>query len=136
MRGGRVRRDDPAPGPIGSAWFSTVFVAFFIVTGIPNARLGSLEKECVMDPEQIPVLIVGAGGGGLSLSLLLLQQGIRPLLVERRTDISWYPRARNLNFRTMEVFRGLGLSDRIHAAGARVSRIFSRERLASSNKRR
>jgi putative polyketide hydroxylase len=84
-----------------------------------------------MDPEQVPVLIVGAGVGGLSLSLLLLQQGIHPVVVERRADISWYPRARNLNFRTMEVFRGLGLADEIHAAGARVSRIFAREHLAS-----
>ena len=57
-----------------------------------------------MDAEQVPVLIVGAGGGGLSLSLLLLQQGIRPLLIERRADISWYPRARNLNFRTLHGF--------------------------------
>ena len=87
------------------------------------------------DPEQIPVVIVGAGAGGLSLSLLLLQQGIRPLVVERRADISWYPRARNLNFRTMEVFRGLGLSDEIRTVGTHVPRIFARERLASSNQR-
>jgi len=32
------------------------------------------------------------------------------LLVERRADISIYPRARNLNFRTLEVLRGLGLA--------------------------
>jgi putative polyketide hydroxylase len=88
-----------------------------------------------MAPEQVPVLIVGAGGGGLSLSLLLLQQGIRPLLVERRADVSWYPRARNLNFRTLEVFRGLGLSEEIHRAGAQVSRIFARERLTSSTQK-
>jgi putative polyketide hydroxylase len=88
-----------------------------------------------MDSEQVPVLIVGAGGAGLSLSLLLLQQGIHPLLIERRPNISWYPRARNLNFRTMEVFRGLGLSDEIHAAGAHVSRIFARERLVSSQEK-
>jgi len=84
-----------------------------------------------MFAEQVQVLIVGAGGGGLALSLLLLQQGIHPLVVERRETISWYPRARNLNFRTMEVFRSLGLSDDIHAAGGHVSRIFAREYLAS-----
>jgi 2-polyprenyl-6-methoxyphenol hydroxylase-like FAD-dependent oxidoreductase len=61
-----------------------------------------------MAQERVPVLIVGAGEAGLSLSLLL-QQAIRPVLIERRPDVSWYPRARNLNFRTMEVFRGLGL---------------------------
>jgi putative polyketide hydroxylase len=84
-----------------------------------------------MESEQVPVLSVGGGGAGLSLSLLLLQQGLHPLLVERRPDISWYPRARHLNFRSMEVFRGLGLSDEIHAVGAHASRIFARDRLAS-----
>jgi putative polyketide hydroxylase len=88
-----------------------------------------------MGTEQVQVLIVGAGGGGLALSLLLLQQGIHPLVVERREAISWYPRARNLNFRTMEVFRSLGLSDDIHAAGGHVSRIFAREYLASREER-
>jgi putative polyketide hydroxylase len=63
-----------------------------------------------MTQEQVPVLIVGASGAGLSLPLLLLQQGIQPLLVERRADISIYPRARNLTFRSLEVFRGLGLA--------------------------
>src|SRR6266568_81769 len=70
-----------------------------------------------MTQEHIPVLIVGAGGAGLSLSLLLRQQGILSMLVERRSDVSWYPRARNLNFR---------------AAGTRVSRVFRKQSLASS----
>jgi 2-polyprenyl-6-methoxyphenol hydroxylase-like FAD-dependent oxidoreductase len=42
---------------------------------------------------RVPVLIVGAGGAGLSLSLLLRQQGIASVLVERRPDVSWFPRA-------------------------------------------
>ncbi len=62
-----------------------------------------------MTKEHVPVLIVGAGGAGLFLSLLLLQQGIPSLLLERRSGIPWVPRARNLNFRTLEIFRGLGL---------------------------
>src|SRR6516165_7843640 len=81
--------------------------------------------------DSIPVLIVGAGGAGLSLSLLLQQQGIASALVERRPDVSWYPRARNLNFRTLEVFRGLGLEADVIAAGAHVSRTWRKERLAS-----
>jgi putative polyketide hydroxylase len=88
-----------------------------------------------MEAEHTQVLIIGAGGAGLSLSLLLLQQGIRPLIVERRDNISWYPRARNLNFRTLEVFRGLGLATRIHDAGAHVSRISARQQLASPEQR-
>jgi putative polyketide hydroxylase len=85
-----------------------------------------------MAQEHVPVLIVGAGGAGLSLSLLLLQQGIPSLLIERRSGISWYPRARNLNFRTLEIFRGLGLEAEVRAAGTRVSRLFRKQSLASS----
>jgi putative polyketide hydroxylase len=81
--------------------------------------------------ERVPVLIVGAGGAGLSLSLLLRQQGIASVLVEQRSDVSWFPRARNLNFRTLEVFRGLGLEAQVIAAGSHVSRMFRKETLAS-----
>jgi putative polyketide hydroxylase len=81
--------------------------------------------------DRVPVLIVGAGGAGLSLSLLLRQQEIASLLIERRPDVSWYPRARNLNFRTLEVFRGLGLEAQVLAAGSHFSRMFGRQTLVS-----
>src|SRR5215469_8592690 len=90
------------------------------------------ERSLMMAQEQVSVLIVGAGGAGLSLSLLLRQQGIQSLLLERRTDVSWYPRARTLNFRTMEVFRGLGLDEQVRAAGAPISRMFRKHNLAAS----
>lgn len=80
---------------------------------------------------RVPVLIVGAGGAGLSLSLLLRQQEIPSMLVERRSAVSWYPRARNLNFRTLEVFRGLGLEVQVLAAGSHVSRMFGKQTLIS-----
>jgi len=89
-------------------------------------------KEHPMTQERVPVLIVGAGGAGLSLSLLLLQQGLYPLLIERRSDISIYPRARNLNFRTLEVLRGLGLAAEVRVAGTTVSQVIFKETLASS----
>jgi 2-polyprenyl-6-methoxyphenol hydroxylase-like FAD-dependent oxidoreductase len=84
-----------------------------------------------MAQEHTPILIVGAGGAGLSLSLMLHQQGISSVLVERRPNVSWVPRARNLNFRTLEVFRGLGLEEEVHAAGDRVTHSFLKETLAS-----
>src|SRR5689334_6744207 len=83
-----------------------------------------------MIPQQLPVLIVGAGGGGLASSLLLSQQGIQALVIDRRADISWFPRARNINFRSIEIFRGLGLGKQVHAAGSRMSRMFRKETLA------
>jgi putative polyketide hydroxylase len=85
----------------------------------------------MMTQEHVPVLIVGAGAVGQTLSLLLHQQGISSLLVEHRADVSWYPRARNLNFRTLEVFRGLGLEAEVIAAGSHVSRVFRKDTLAS-----
>ena len=84
-----------------------------------------------MTQEHTPVLIVGAGGAGLSLSLLLEQQGIASVLVERRPDVSWVPRARNLNYRSLEVFRGLGLQEEVHAAGDQVTQSYLKETLAS-----
>jgi putative polyketide hydroxylase len=84
-----------------------------------------------MAQEHVPVLIVGAGGAGLSLALLLAQHGIASLLVERRPDVSWYPRARNLNFRTLEVFRGLALEAQVIAAGAHFTRTLRKETVAS-----
>ena len=84
--------------------------------------------------ERVPVVIVGAGGAGLSLSLLLRQQGIASVLIERRPDVSWFPRARNLNFRTLEVFRGLGLEAEVIAAGTHVSRMFTMETLAATQR--
>src|SRR5260370_26261593 len=85
-----------------------------------------------MTQEQVPVLIVGAGGAGLSLSLLLLQQGIQPLVVERRADISIYPRARNLTFRSLEVFRGLGLEAEVRAVATSASQTILKEKLSDS----
>lgn len=84
-----------------------------------------------MTQEPASVLIVGAGSAGLSLLLLLQQQGIASLLIERRADVSWHPRARNLNFRTLEVFRGIGLEAKVVASGAHVTRTLRKQTVAS-----
>src|SRR6516162_557725 len=89
-------------------------------------------RNRTMAQTHVPVLIVGAGGAGLSLSLLLHQQGIASLLVERRAEVSWYPRSRNLNFRTLEVLRALGLEAQGLAAGSHYSRLFGKQTLAAS----
>lgn len=70
---------------------------------------------------RVPVLIVGAGVGGLATSALLAQRDVRSLLVERRREAFLYPKARNLSFRSLEILRGLGLSDAVHAVAERVS---------------
>ena len=55
------------------------------------------------------VLIVGAGPTGLCASLLLSQQGIDHVLIERGEDVLRAPAAHVINTRTMEIFAQLGL---------------------------
>jgi putative polyketide hydroxylase len=73
-----------------------------------------------MTEQQVPVLIVGGGIVGLSASLFLAQQGIHSLLVERHAGTSIHPRARGVNERTMEIYRGIGLEGAIREAGRRL----------------
>ncbi|HEY2641938.1 MAG TPA: FAD-dependent monooxygenase, partial [Streptosporangiaceae bacterium] len=66
----------------------------------------------------VPVLIVGGGGCGLSASIFLSTLGVDHLLIERHQTTSHLPKAHYLNQRTMEVFRQFGLADSIYEAGS------------------
>jgi putative polyketide hydroxylase len=85
-----------------------------------------------MDIKRVPVLIIGAGAGGLATSALLAKHEIPSLLVEKRREVFIYPKARNLSFRTLEILRGAGLGDRIHAVAEGVSSMFVKPTLTSS----
>jgi 2-polyprenyl-6-methoxyphenol hydroxylase-like FAD-dependent oxidoreductase len=81
---------------------------------------------------RVPVLISGAGAGGLATSALLGQHGVRSLLVEKRREVFLYPKARNLSFRSLEILRGLGLSDEVHAVAEHVSELVTKPTLNSA----
>ena len=70
---------------------------------------------------QVQVLIIGGGIVGLSASLCLSRHSISSLLVERHSGTSIHPRARSVNARSMELFRSLGIDDRVCEAGASMS---------------
>jgi putative polyketide hydroxylase len=70
---------------------------------------------------QIPVLIIGGGIVGLSASLFLAYHGIESMVIERHSGTSIHPRARSVNARTMELYRHLGIDDRIRKAGGSMS---------------
>ena len=79
-----------------------------------------------------PVLIVGAGAGGLSASTLLAHQGIRSLLVERRREIFVYPKARNLTFRSLEILRSVRLGPAVNTAANHISNMVSKHTLSDA----
>ncbi|MBH5338142.1 FAD-dependent monooxygenase [Streptomyces pactum] len=64
---------------------------------------------------EVAVLIVGGGPVGLTARALLERWGVPALLVEKHDGLSPFPRARLVNVRSMEIYRGLGLADRIFA---------------------
>ena len=63
--------------------------------------------------EQVPVLIVGGGGAGLTASMLLARQGVDHLLVSARPHTSDLPKAHVLNQRAMEVLEDVGVAEAI-----------------------
>src|SRR5271163_3141829 len=71
-----------------------------------------------MSDLDVPVLIVGGGGAGLTASNILARLGVNSLLVERHPSTSHLPKAHYLNQRTMEIYRQVGIADALYAAGA------------------
>ncbi|MGW3244445.1 FAD-dependent monooxygenase [Streptomyces sp. NPDC001070] len=64
---------------------------------------------------EVPVLIVGGGGAGLTSSILLSRLGVESLLVTRYPSTTHVPRAHILNQRSMEIFADMGVDSQIRA---------------------
>ena len=69
-------------------------------------------------PTQEPrVIVVGAGPVGLTLAIDLGKRGVAVLLVEQKEAPAHLPKMERSNARSMEMFRRLGIADRIRAVG-------------------
>jgi len=66
---------------------------------------------------EVPVLIVGGGGAGLTASMLLSQLGVQHLLVSAQPTTSILPKAHVLNQKTMEILTDVGVAEEIYAKG-------------------
>lgn len=66
---------------------------------------------------EVPVLIVGGGGAGLTASMLLSQLGVEHLLVNALPTTSILPKAHVLNQKTMEILADVGVAEEIYAKG-------------------
>jgi len=77
---------------------------------IRKKRSGSMDSD---------VLIVGAGPTGLTLAIDLGRRGVRCTLIEQKAAPAFLPKMERINARTMEIYRRMGLAQRIRAAGLR-----------------
>jgi 2-polyprenyl-6-methoxyphenol hydroxylase-like FAD-dependent oxidoreductase len=66
------------------------------------------------------ILIVGGGPVGLTLAIDLGRRGVRCTLIEQKEAPQFLPKMERCNARTMEIFRRLGIADRVRAAGLRA----------------
>ena len=66
---------------------------------------------------EVPVLIVGGGGAGLTASMLLSGLGVDTLLVNSLPTTSTLPKAHILNQRAMEIMTDAQTADEIYAIG-------------------
>jgi len=67
--------------------------------------------------EKTQVIILGGGITGLSAALYLAQQKVDFILIEKHKGTSINPRARTIDIRTMELFRGLGINEDLREGG-------------------
>jgi 2,4-dichlorophenol 6-monooxygenase len=70
------------------------------------------------DEVKVPVLIIGGGIAGLSMSMMLGEMGVESLLVERHPGTSLIPKAHIVHCRTMEIFSQFRIEDPVRDRGA------------------
>ncbi|MFZ3309426.1 MAG: FAD-dependent monooxygenase [Xanthobacteraceae bacterium] len=63
------------------------------------------------------VLIVGGGPTGLTLAIDLGRRGLRCMLVEQKERPAFLPKMERINARSMEIYRRMGLAQKLRAAG-------------------
>ena len=63
------------------------------------------------------VLIVGAGPTGLTLAIDLGRRGVRCMVIEQKEAPQFLPKMERCNARTMEIYRRMGIAERVRAAG-------------------
>jgi len=66
------------------------------------------------------VLVVGGGPVGLTLAIDLGKRGVRCTLIEQKEAPQFLPKMERCNARTMEIFRRMGIADKVRAGGLRA----------------
>ena len=76
-----------------------------------------------LDVRDVPVLVVGGGGAGLTAAVMLADLGVETLTIERHPSTSILPKAHILNPRTMEIFDRHRLADEVYEVGTPIENL-------------
>jgi 2-polyprenyl-6-methoxyphenol hydroxylase-like FAD-dependent oxidoreductase len=85
-----------------------------------NTRCGGFTVKAI----ECPVLIAGGGPVGMTLALNLARYGVRSIIVERNPTTTRHPKMDLTNGRSMELYRRLGLTEKLRDAGVPRSNPF------------
>src|SRR5215469_3258955 len=78
-----------------------------------------------MHEEQAQVLIAGGGPAGLAAAIELTDNGIEPLILERRRGLGGHPRATALTAQAMQLMWRWGVADEVARQGYPAERAMS-----------
>jgi len=70
-----------------------------------------------INEQHTPVLIVGAGPSGLMMAAQLLRNGVQPLIIDSKQGPTDESKALAVQARSLEIYRQMGLIDRVLAGG-------------------
>ena len=70
-----------------------------------------------MSTSDTEVVVAGAGPVGQTLAIDLGRRGVRCTLIERNPTTAPYPKMDRSNARTMELYRRIGIVDKVRALG-------------------
>ena len=73
------------------------------------------------------VLIVGAGPTGLMMAAQLLRYGVQPVIIDSKQGPTDQSKALAVQARSLEIYRQMGLIDRVIAGGKRADGLFFNE---------
>jgi 2-polyprenyl-6-methoxyphenol hydroxylase-like FAD-dependent oxidoreductase len=92
--------------------------------GADSPAAGSIDEHYLAQPARdaedilnTQVIIVGAGPVGLTLAIDLGRRGVRCILLEQKEAPQFLPKMERCNARTMEIYRRLGIAQKIRDAG-------------------
>jgi 2-polyprenyl-6-methoxyphenol hydroxylase-like FAD-dependent oxidoreductase len=66
------------------------------------------------------ILISGAGPSGLALGIFLAEQGFRPRIIDKKSEVSKYSKALGVNPRSLEILERYGIAQRFLSNGHKM----------------